>query len=157
MPAGRGLQMLMHLRDEESIVREEQEPLFKLTPLDFKPLAASDYGAYEAAASDVETTGTCIYLAAQQCSAGGVHSRAWSMSDTSLVVVIMVEVGDEVVADATGSPSPPSQRSRPSIYTYPLAEPGSGARLHGLASVYVCMYVCVCVCVCVYIYIYIYI
>jgi hypothetical protein len=25
-----------------------------------------------------------IYLAAQQCSAGGVHSRAWSMSDTSV-------------------------------------------------------------------------
>jgi hypothetical protein len=33
-----------------------------------------------------------IYLAAQQCSAGGVHSRAWSMSDTSVVVVGMVEV-----------------------------------------------------------------
>jgi hypothetical protein len=58
-----------------------------------------------------------IYFAAQQCSAGVVHSRAWSTSDISRRGGNhRSEVGDEIVADDTGSPPPPSpsQRSRPS-------------------------------------------
>jgi hypothetical protein len=37
-----------------------------------------------------------IYLGAQQCSKGGVHSRAWSMLDTSVVVVGMIDKGGGV-------------------------------------------------------------